>query len=124
MTSALDTETAAGKTMLERHRRKRLRPSTLGAADKGYHSKDFVAHLHRRKIAPHIAMIDGREHRFEQIAQGEVVANHHDDWRNGQNGKPQSIPGQPEQGDRYPHLLRRSAFFFGNRHGSSSTILG
>jgi IS5 family transposase len=46
--------------MLDRQRRKRIRPSTLGA-DKGYHSKDFVAHLRRRKIAPHLAMIDGRK---------------------------------------------------------------
>lgn len=60
ITSAVATETEAAKAMLERQRRKRVRPSTLGA-DKGYHSKDFVAHLRRRKIAPHIAMIDGRK---------------------------------------------------------------
>jgi len=60
VTSALDPETEAAKAMLDRQRRKRVRPSTLGA-DKGYHSKDFVAHLRRRKIAPHIAMIDGRK---------------------------------------------------------------
>jgi hypothetical protein len=36
-----------------------LRLDILGA-DKGYHRKDFVAHPRRRKIAPHIAMIDGR----------------------------------------------------------------
>jgi hypothetical protein len=46
--------------MLDRQRRKRVRPSTLGA-DKGYHIKDFVAHLRRRKIAPHMAMIEGRK---------------------------------------------------------------
>jgi IS5 family transposase len=51
VTSAVDTETEAAK---------RVRPSTLGA-DKGYHSKDFVAHLRRRKIAPHVAMIEGRK---------------------------------------------------------------
>ena len=59
VTSALDTETEAAKAILERQRRKRVRPSTLGA-DKGYHNKDFVAHLRRRKIAPHIAMMNGR----------------------------------------------------------------
>jgi len=60
VTSALQTEAEAAKAMLDRQRRKRVRPGTLGA-DKGYHSKDFVAHLRRRKIAPHIAMIDGRK---------------------------------------------------------------
>lgn len=60
ITSAVVTETEAAKAMLERQRRKRIRPSTLGA-DKGYHNKDFVAHLRRRKIAPHIATIDGRK---------------------------------------------------------------
>jgi len=60
ITAAVDTETEAAKAMLDRQRRKRIRPSTLGA-DKGYHSKDFVAHLRRRKIAPHLAMIDGRK---------------------------------------------------------------
>ena len=60
VTEAVETETAAAKAMLDRQRRKRVRPSTLGA-DKGYHSKDFVAHLRHRKIAPHIAMIDGRK---------------------------------------------------------------
>jgi transposase len=60
VTSALATETEAAKALLERQRRKRVQPSTLGA-DKGYHSKDFVAHLRRRRIAPHIATIDGRK---------------------------------------------------------------
>jgi transposase len=60
VTEAVETETAAAKAMLDRQRRKRGRPTTLGA-DKGYHSKDFVAHLRGRKIAPHIAMIDGRK---------------------------------------------------------------
>jgi transposase len=60
VTEAVETETAAAKAMLDRQRRKRIRPTTLGA-DKGYHSKDFVAHLRGRKIAPHIAMIDGRK---------------------------------------------------------------
>ena len=37
-----------------------MQPRTLGAG-KGYHSKDFVAHLRQRRIAPHIAMINGRK---------------------------------------------------------------
>jgi transposase len=57
--SALETETAAAKDMLSRQARKRVRPTTLGA-DKGYHTKDFVAHLRKKKIAPHIAQIEGR----------------------------------------------------------------
>lgn len=57
---AIDTETCAAKAMLKRQRRKRVRPGTLGG-DKGYHSKDFVAHLRGLGIAPHIAMIDGRK---------------------------------------------------------------
>jgi transposase len=60
VTSAVETETAAAKPMLDRQRRKRVRPTTLGA-DKGYHSKDFVAHLRRHRIAPHVAIIDGRK---------------------------------------------------------------
>jgi len=59
VTPATQTETEAAKAMLDRQQRKRVRPKTMGA-DKGYHSKDFVAHLRRRKIAPHIAMIKGR----------------------------------------------------------------
>lgn len=59
VTSAVDSETEAAKAMLDRQRRKRVQPATVGA-DKGYHSKDFVAHLRRRKIAPHIATIKGR----------------------------------------------------------------
>lgn len=57
--SALQTETEATKEMLSRQARKRVRPTTLGA-DKGYHSKDFVAHLRKKGIAPHIAQIEGR----------------------------------------------------------------
>jgi transposase len=60
VTSAVTTETQAAKDILQRQQRKRVQPRTLGA-DKGYHSKDFVAHLRRRKIAPHLAMIDGRK---------------------------------------------------------------
>lgn len=57
--SALKTETEAAKEMLARQARKRVRPATLGG-DKGYHTKDFVAHLRKKKIAPHIAQIEGR----------------------------------------------------------------
>ena len=57
--SALQTETEATKEILARQARKRVRPTTLGA-DKGYHSKDFVAHLRKKNIAPHIAQIKGR----------------------------------------------------------------
>jgi len=56
---ALDTETAAAKELLSRQARKHIRPQTLGA-DKGYHNKDFVEHLRRRGIAPHVAIIEGR----------------------------------------------------------------
>lgn len=59
VTSAVETETAAAKAMLARQRQKQVRPTTLGA-DKGYHSKAFVAHLRDHGIAPHIAQIDGR----------------------------------------------------------------
>lgn len=59
MSSALETETEAAKEMLARQAKKRVRPTTLGA-DKGYHCKDFVAHL-RKKISPHIAQIEGRK---------------------------------------------------------------
>jgi transposase len=58
--SALETETEAAKDMLSRQARKRLRPKTLGA-DKGYHTKAFVAHLRTKNIAPHIAEIEGRK---------------------------------------------------------------
>ena len=57
--SAQRTETEATKEILARQGRKRVRPVTLGG-DKGYHTKDFVAHLRQRGIAPHIAQIEGR----------------------------------------------------------------
>ncbi len=47
--SMQQTETEATKEILARQGRKRVRPATLGA-DKGYHTKDFVAHLRQ---APH-----------------------------------------------------------------------
>src|SRR5258708_10617757 len=57
--SAIQTETEAAKQILSRQGRKRVRPTTLGG-DKGYHRKDFVAHLSKKSIAPHIARIEGR----------------------------------------------------------------
>lgn len=52
-------EPKAAAPMLDRRRRARERMKTLGA-DKGYYNKAFVALLRQRKIAPHIAQIDGR----------------------------------------------------------------
>jgi transposase len=52
-------EPKAAAPMLDRRRRARERMRTLGA-DKGYYNKAFVALLRQRKIAPHIAPIDGR----------------------------------------------------------------
>jgi len=60
VSSALESESAAATHLLNRQARKRLRPSTL-AADKGYHTKDFVAFLRRKGIAPHIAQIENRK---------------------------------------------------------------
>ncbi len=60
VTPAAQTETEAAQEMLDRLRRQRVRPTTLGA-DKAYHTKDFVARLRGRGIAPHIAMIRGRK---------------------------------------------------------------
>jgi len=57
--SAIQPETEAAKEILARQARKRVRPASLGG-DKGYHTKDFIAHLRSKKIAPHIAQIEGR----------------------------------------------------------------
>ena len=51
-------EVDAARAMLDRQARKRVRPSTLGA-DKGYHTRAFVAELRRRGIRPHVAMKSG-----------------------------------------------------------------
>jgi transposase len=56
---ATEKETQAAKALLERQRRKRRKPRSLGA-DKGYHHRDFVEHLRRKGIAPHIAQIKNR----------------------------------------------------------------
>lgn len=60
ITDSTHAEHHAARTLLTRARRRRLHPKTLGA-DKGYHVKDFVAHLRQHAIRPHIARIDGRE---------------------------------------------------------------
>lgn len=52
-------ETQAIRPLLDRRRQARQHLRTLGA-DKGYHSKGFVAWLRQRGIAPHIARIEGR----------------------------------------------------------------
>lgn len=57
---ALETETEVTKEILGRQAKKHVRPATLGA-DKGYHNKDFVAHLRKKGIAPHIAQIEDRK---------------------------------------------------------------
>jgi transposase len=59
VTSSIEPEPSAARALLDRQRRKRIRPSTLGA-DKGYHQKGFVAYLRSKKIAPHIALIKNR----------------------------------------------------------------
>jgi len=60
ITDATLAEHQAARQLLTRARRRRIHPTTLGA-DKGYHSKDFVAHLREHQIKPHIARIDGRK---------------------------------------------------------------
>ena len=56
---ATAAEVAAVQPILDRRRQGRSGLRTLGA-DKGYHSKGFVAWLRERGIAPHIARIEGR----------------------------------------------------------------
>jgi transposase len=58
--SAEDKETTAAQELLRRQRRKRRRPQSLGA-DKGYHHRDFVAHLRAQGVVPHIAQIKNRK---------------------------------------------------------------
>lgn len=59
VTDATQAEHRAARAMLRRARRRRIHPQTLGA-DKGYHAKEFVAHLREQRIRPHIARIDNR----------------------------------------------------------------
>jgi transposase len=59
ITDATLAEPKAADPMLDRRRRARGAMRTLGA-DKGYHSKGFVARLRSKNIAPHIARIEAR----------------------------------------------------------------
>lgn len=59
ITDATRAEPKAASPLVDRRRRARHGMTTLGA-DKGYHTKDFVALLRGRKVAPHIARIEGR----------------------------------------------------------------
>ena len=59
ITDATQAEHQAARQLLTRARRRRIHPKTLGA-DKGYHVKDFIAHLRKHAIRPHIARIEGR----------------------------------------------------------------
>lgn len=60
ITDATLAEHQAARQLLTRARRRKIHPKTLGA-DKGYHVKDFVAHLREHRIKPHIARIEGRK---------------------------------------------------------------
>jgi transposase len=59
ITDATLAEPKAAAALLDRRRHARQNMSTLGA-DKGYHTKDFVALLRGREIAPHVAQIESR----------------------------------------------------------------
>jgi transposase len=59
ITDSRTHETAVAMQLIARQRRKRVPIATLGA-DKGYHTKGFVAHLRERGIGPHLARIEGR----------------------------------------------------------------
>jgi transposase len=53
------TEPLAALALLARQARKRVRATTVGA-DKGFHTRAFVAALRARGIRPHVATITGR----------------------------------------------------------------
>ena len=57
--SAIEAEPKAAEAVLNRQRRKGVRPKSL-AGDKGYHTRHFIQRLRDRGIAPHIAQIEGR----------------------------------------------------------------
>jgi len=59
VSASTEAEHRAARSLLSRARQRHIRPKTLGA-DKGYHVKDFVAHLRQQQIHPHIARIDNR----------------------------------------------------------------
>jgi transposase len=52
-------ERVAAQRLLRRQGHKRVRPRTL-AADKGYHTRDFIRYLRTRRIQPHIAQVTHR----------------------------------------------------------------
>jgi transposase len=56
-TGTAERETALA--LLRRQARKRIRPHTL-AADRGYHTRAFVAALRGRGVRPHLALFPGR----------------------------------------------------------------
>jgi transposase len=56
---ATEAEPVAAEAVLDRQRRKGVRPKTIGG-DKGFHTRQFVERLRRYGIAPHIAQIEGR----------------------------------------------------------------
>jgi transposase len=53
-------ERAGALDLLTRQGRKKRKPKTVGA-DKAYHTREFVARLRKRGIAPHIACMDNRQ---------------------------------------------------------------
>ena len=59
ITDATLAEPKAAAPLVDRRRKHRQKMSTLGG-DKGYHTKDFVALLRRRQVAPHLARIENR----------------------------------------------------------------
>lgn len=59
ITEASAAEPKAAAALLDRRRQARQAMATLGA-DKGYHTKAFVALLRARSIAPHLARIERR----------------------------------------------------------------
>ena len=59
ITDATVAEPKAADPMLDRRRRARGGMRTLGA-DKGYHTKAFVARLRNKEVVPHVARIEDR----------------------------------------------------------------
>lgn len=59
ITDSRQAEPKAAQELLDRRRKGQQGMKTLGA-DKGYHTKAFVELLRKRRIAPHIARIEGR----------------------------------------------------------------
>lgn len=60
VTAATQAEHRAARQLLARARRRHIHPKSLGA-DKGYHVREFVEHLRRHEICPHIARIENRK---------------------------------------------------------------